>query len=262
MQSERPDAAALRWQRGRAERDLGDKRRRLERLLRGQRGARAGCVTRATACTSPRKRRRRERRCNLYRCHERDDHVDRRALQRRLGGLGEPHGRPVGRVTSSPTGRSRRRHLTRLAQRAATSRSCRSRPLTGYDNFDANTHAGVRDEEVYLYDAARRLLTCASCNPSGPSVGVHDTQHSGEGRACSSIAARTGRAVPGRQRPRVDAARPRRRHPPASYLSNSGRLFFNSPDQLVPQATNAKEDVYEFEPDGVGSCHAAKAASR
>jgi hypothetical protein len=38
------------------------------------------------------------------------------------------------------------------------------------------------------------------------------------------------------------------------YLSDSGRLFFDSPDQLVPQATNAKEDVYEYEPEGVGSC--------
>ena len=36
------------------------------------------------------------------------------------------------------------------------------------------------------------------------------------------------------------------------YLSDKGRLFFNSPDDLVPQATNDKEDVYEYEPAGVG----------
>ena len=38
------------------------------------------------------------------------------------------------------------------------------------------------------------------------------------------------------------------------YLSDNGRLFFNSPDDLVPQASNHKEDVYEYEPAGVGSC--------
>jgi hypothetical protein len=35
------------------------------------------------------------------------------------------------------------------------------------------------------------------------------------------------------------------------YLSNSGRLFFNSDQPLVPQATNDTEDVYEYEPEGV-----------
>ncbi len=38
------------------------------------------------------------------------------------------------------------------------------------------------------------------------------------------------------------------------YLSNNGRLFFDSPDGLVPAAVNHKEDVYEFEPQGAGSC--------
>ena len=52
------------------------------------------------------------------------------------------------------------------------------------------------------------------------------------------------------------------------YLSNEGRLFFNSPDALVPdisdptrqEEVNGKrlnvgvENVYEYEPAGVGSC--------
>jgi hypothetical protein len=38
------------------------------------------------------------------------------------------------------------------------------------------------------------------------------------------------------------------------YLGDEGRLFFDSPADLVPAATNAKEDVYEFEPEGIGSC--------
>jgi hypothetical protein len=38
------------------------------------------------------------------------------------------------------------------------------------------------------------------------------------------------------------------------YLSDEGRLYFNSPDNLVPAADNGKENVYEYEPSGVGSC--------
>ena len=37
-------------------------------------------------------------------------------------------------------------------------------------------------------------------------------------------------------------------------LSDSGRLFFDSSDGLVPQDVNGREDVYEYEPGGVGSC--------
>ena len=38
------------------------------------------------------------------------------------------------------------------------------------------------------------------------------------------------------------------------YLTNDGRLFFNSFDSLVAQDTNGKADVYEYEPSGIGSC--------
>ena len=34
------------------------------------------------------------------------------------------------------------------------------------------------------------------------------------------------------------------------YLSDSGRLFFNSSDALVPRDVNGQEDVYEYEPVG------------
>ena len=36
------------------------------------------------------------------------------------------------------------------------------------------------------------------------------------------------------------------------YLSNSGRLFFNSHEALVPQDVNGTWDVYEYEPPGNG----------
>ena len=44
------------------------------------------------------------------------------------------------------------------------------------------------------------------------------------------------------------------------YLSDSGRLFFNSGDALVPQDVNGTWDVYEYEPEGVGSCGPAAAS--
>jgi len=43
------------------------------------------------------------------------------------------------------------------------------------------------------------------------------------------------------------------------YLSDSGRLFFDAADGLVPADVNGKEDVYEFEPVGVGGCNAGVA---
>jgi len=132
-------------------------------------------------------------------------------------------------------------------------------PLVGYETLDAD-HAseGIHDEEVYLYDASSQLLVCASCNPTGPPVGVFDTSDSGEGNGL--LVDRRGDwrgeylagSVPGWTPLGLDQAI----HQP-QYLSDSGRLFFDSPDQLVPQAANGKEDVYEYEPEGAGSCEQA-----
>ena len=38
------------------------------------------------------------------------------------------------------------------------------------------------------------------------------------------------------------------------YVDDQGRVFFNSVEALVPQDTNGKADVYEWEPNGVGGC--------
>lgn len=129
--------------------------------------------------------------------------------------------------------------------------------LTEYNNIDSNHEAeGVRDEEVYLYNAATRLLTCVSCAGDGRSVGVHDTVHAGEGKGLVVDRRRDWEgqylagSIPGWSPISEDMGALRQ----PRYLSDSGRLFFDSPDDLVPQATNGKEDVYEFEPDGVGTC--------
>ena len=133
-------------------------------------------------------------------------------------------------------------------------------PLTGYDNNDANhTGEGVRDQEVYLYHASTGLLTCVSCNPNGPSTGVLDTPLAGEGiglvvdRREDWLGEYLAGSIPGWTPLGIDGAV----HQPR-YLSDSGRLFFDSPEELVPQATNGKEDVYEYEPDRVGSCTEAQ----
>jgi hypothetical protein len=44
------------------------------------------------------------------------------------------------------------------------------------------------------------------------------------------------------------------------YLNDAGRLFFNSADALVPGDGNKSEDVYEYEPSGIGDCSTATSA--
>ena len=125
--------------------------------------------------------------------------------------------------------------------------------LTGYDNRDAVS--GQPDMEVFLYDEASGQLRCVSCNPTGARPqGVFDPP-SGEGLLVDPLRLwGEGRwlaaSIPGWTEPREPIGYS------VSYqsriLSDEGRMFFDSADALVPQATNAKEDVYEYEPPGVG----------
>jgi hypothetical protein len=134
--------------------------------------------------------------------------------------------------------------------------------LTGYDNRD--TVSGKPDQEVFLYDATRGQLVCASCNPTGErphgvAYGKIDLASGGLAggdqlwKESQWIAAN----VPGWTAFRTGSVRYQSR-----YLSNSGRLFFNSSDSLVGQDVNAIEDVYEYNPQGLTSadgsaCNAA-----
>jgi hypothetical protein len=132
--------------------------------------------------------------------------------------------------------------------------------LTGYDSSDA--YSGAKDEEVFLYDSSDNRLVCASCDPTGERpVGVYDsfTANSGTGLLMDRQGIwHSGRwlaaNVPGWTAYRLGDARYQSR-----YLSDEGRLFFNSPDALVPQATNGLADVYQYEPMGVGGCDASNA---
>jgi hypothetical protein len=130
--------------------------------------------------------------------------------------------------------------------------------LTGYDNDDVNS--GVPDEEVFLFDEATGKLVCASCNPTGQRpAGVFDPEpESGEPepRPVLLVDERgvwdghwLSGSVPGWTSNELSSAIYQSR-----YLSDNGRLFFDSADGLVPEDVNGKEDVYEFEPVGVGGC--------
>jgi hypothetical protein len=132
-----------------------------------------------------------------------------------------------------------------------------SRSLTGYDNQDAN-NPGEADEEVFLFDALHDRLACASCNPTGArpvgiEYGSFETSNEevisgsprltdeGDWPSSTWVAAQT----PGWTGLGAHQSR---------YLSDEGRLFFDSRDALVPQDIDNNEDVYEYEPAGVGSC--------
>jgi hypothetical protein len=96
-------------------------------------------------------------------------------------------------------------------------------PLTGYDNGGFS--------EAFLYDSATGRLSCVSCNPSGePPLGFSTLRLIGT--------------------PPHPAYLPQPR-----YLTDEGRLYFDSRDSLVPADTNQGiEDVYQYEPKGAGSC--------
>lgn len=71
-------------------------------------------------------------------------------------------------------------------------------------------------KRLYLYDATTNSLACASCNPDGepPTTGV-------------SV--------------KLDAAGA------PHYLSDNGRVFFDTQEALLPRDTNGQTDVYEYD---------------
>ena len=132
------------------------------------------------------------------------------------------------------------------------------RSLGSASSYDTHNLTSDRaDEEVYAYNGAAGSLSCVSCHPSGARpAGLLDETQSPEGQG--PVVDRDGvwrerwlaGSVPSWNEWNGNEAgyyQPR-------YLSEGGRVFFNSPEALVPQDTNGKEDVYEWEPAGAGSC--------
>jgi hypothetical protein len=100
--------------------------------------------------------------------------------------------------------------------------------LTGFDNTDAVT--GQPDTEVFSSEVGASGPVCVSCNRSGARP-IGDS------------------TIPGGDVFNVEALYRSR------VLSADGsRVFFDSNDALVPQDTNGRQDVYEWEQEGAGSC--------
>jgi hypothetical protein len=112
-------------------------------------------------------------------------------------------------------------------------------PLTGHDNVGPK--CGLDNSggliagpcfEVFLYDSATAELSCPSCNPSQQAP----LGHSGLPLMLQN---------PGAEDP----------VPHVRYLTDDGRLYFDSRDSLNPFDTNnGVEDAYQYEPQGVGGC--------
>lgn len=113
-------------------------------------------------------------------------------------------------------------------------------PLTGYDNRVRGKEECRPAEpaacfEVFEYRADSGELLCVSCNPSGERP---------LGTSNLSLVYRGKRAV-------TLAGFPQ----PGNLTSNEGRIFFETQDALVPGDLNGRvKDVYEWKPEGVGTC--------
>jgi hypothetical protein len=140
-------------------------------------------------------------------------------------------------ASGSPSGR----YLTFMSEES----------LIGEDNVDPASDEKV--ERVFAYDAATDELQCISCDPSGGAptgvllegASLVDPQEQWKGR-------RMGAAVP---QPSFDTGVSGSLYKPRAVL-DSGRIFFNAIDPIVPADSNGQWDVYEYEPIGVGSCSA------
>jgi hypothetical protein len=134
-------------------------------------------------------------------------------------------------------------------------------PLTGYDNLPANgkqcpppvreltqttsqnsykSTFGGRCLEVFEYEAHSGRLVCVSCDPRGlpPTADslIPETSHlyaNVQGWESTTVQQR--------------------------YLLDDGRVFFQSEDALLAQASDGRQNVYEYEPEGVGQCAASGA---
>ena len=133
-----------------------------------------------------------------------------------------------------------------------------SQSLTGYDNTDASNSA-VADEEVYLYHAPEDLageagtLACASCDPTGgrPVGREYGSPIENEFDLFSGFGVWGEHTWIAGNVPGFTPYEEGRALYQSRFLSDEGRLFFDSSDGLVPRDVNGGEDVYEYEPVGV-----------
>lgn len=100
--------------------------------------------------------------------------------------------------------------------------------LTGYDSGGAS--------EVFVYDAATGKVSCASCAANGAPLTVRPYENT------------DAAFLP----PSTDPTRVFR------WISADGKkVFFDTPEPLVASDTNSRQDVYEWEQPGAGTCQVA-----
>jgi hypothetical protein len=104
--------------------------------------------------------------------------------------------------------------------------------FTTTNALNTSTPTTTGAPQIYVYNAGTNQLHCGSCAPGG--AGAH-----------------AGASINAPQRP-VDFANGRFLQ---RYVSNSGQLFFDTPDALLPAVqNNGVSDVYEWEGNGTGTC--------
>jgi hypothetical protein len=116
-------------------------------------------------------------------------------------------------------------------QASPSNRSAQASPDGRYLAFTSEadlTGYGAYIED-FIYDSVSGRLTCVSCSPTGenPVGGATLSLVYGDSREAT---------------------------PQPAYISDDGRLFFETSEQLSPYDTSGLEELYEYEPDGLGSC--------
>ena len=137
----------------------------------------------------------------------------------------------------SPVSLSPRLRVSRVSPDGSVALFASRGALTGEDNLDQAT--GEPSAEVFRYDASTDELACISCMGNGmrPSARRLRIDSLFGSYFYASL-------IPGYEFLHATRA-----------LSEDGdRAFFNSLNRLLPQDTNAKQDVYEWEAPGKGQC--------
>jgi len=136
----------------------------------------------------------------------------------------------------TPVARSPYNRSSRVSADGLHAAFTSSAELTGFDNRDQAT--GETLTEVFIYDAMSEELACASCNPT-------NARPQGKNIGTSPNPYWTAAYIPGFEN-QLHASR---------ALSEGGnRLLFNAIDPLALGDTNGKQDVYEWQAPGSGSC--------
>ena len=143
--------------------------------------------------------------------------------------------RTGGSTTPTPVNTEPFKHSARVSPDGQTVTFMSTAPLTGSDNTDINS--GEADSEVFRYDARSNQLSCVSCNPSGARPAGREISYSGGFWAAAQLPS------------------PESQLYASHVLSDDGtRVFFESFEPLVNADTNGKQDVYEWEAPGAGTC--------